>query len=295
MSKQQEEQAIWHLCASCDRKTFHGVLYKHTDSEHEYRMDTVHEVLRCKGCHTICFRKVVIDLESGYFDYDDEWRAPQEITSYPRVLEGYAELDDVSDVPQPVRDIYSQSVQAIRDDANILAGIGLRATIEAICNDRNITGRNLEKRIDGLAKAGLISKKDGERLHAIRFLGNDSAHDIKTTKTGNLLIALRIIEHLLTTLYILDGEADGRLDTIIEKYDQFEALLTKKIVNFSKNDEVPLSKIFGRDVRRFHGYLTTHEATLIEKIGKGEYAQLTLGKIANYSGHKEKLQHFIVN
>jgi len=294
MSKHVEDESVWNPCASCDRKTFHQVLHKHVDSEYEYRMDTVHEMLRCRGCHTLSFRKVVIDHESGYFDHEDEWQSPQEVTCYPRVLEGYSELEDIADVPQPVRDIYSQSVQAIRDDANILAGIGLRATVEAICNDRSIAGRNLEKRIDGLAKAGLISHKDAERLHAIRFLGNDAAHDIKTTKTANLLIALRIIEHLLVTLYILDNEADGRLDTIIKSFDQFDALLTKKLQDFSAGDEVPLAKIFGRDMRRFQGNLPALEKSLLDKIAAGEYARLAAGKLDNYAGYSEQLQHFVV-
>lgn len=294
MSQPVEDKSVWHPCASCDRKTFHQVLHQHIRSEYEYRMDTVHEMLKCRGCHTVSFRQVVIDHESGYFDHEDEWQAPEEVTCFPRVLEGYSELEDIADVPQPVRDIYSQSVQAIRDDANILAGIGLRATIEAICNDRSIAGRNLEKRIDGLTKAGLISQKDAERLHAIRFLGNDAAHDIKSTKTANLLIALRIIEHLLVTLYILDNEADGRLDTIIKSFDQFEFLLTKKLQDFSAGDEVPLAKVFGRDMRRFQGNLPAHEKKLLDKIAAGEYVRLTAGKVASYAGYSEQLQHFVV-
>lgn len=294
MSKSAEDPSIWHPCASCDRKTFHEVLHKHTDSEYEYRMDTVHEMLRCRGCHTLSFRKVVIDIESGYFDHEDEWQCPEQVTCYPRVLEGYSELEDIADVPQPVRDIYSQSVQAIRDDANILAGIGLRATVESICNDRSISGRSLEKRIDGLAKAGLISHKDAERLHAIRFLGNDAAHDIKTAKTANLLIALRIIEHLLVTLYILDNEADGRLDTIIKSFDQFDALLAKKLREFSAGDEIPLAKIFGRDMRRFQGNLPALEASLLDKILSGDYTRLATGKMDTYAGGSDQLQHFVV-
>lgn len=294
MSKSEEQQSVWHPCASCDRKTFHEVLHRHVHSEHEYRMDTLHEMLMCRGCHAVSFRKVVVDLESGYFDHDDEWQAPEEVTCYPRILEGHTELQDVTDVPQPVRDIYLQSVQAIRDDANILAGIGLRATIEAICNDRSIAGRNLEKRIDGLGRAGMISQKDAERLHAIRFLGNDAAHEIKTADTGNLLIALHIIEHLLITLYVLDNEANGRLETIIKEYNQFEALLNKKLATFATGDEVPLAKIFGREMRRFHGHFPTHEKKLLDSIAAGDYVQLAAGKVASYAGYKEKLQHFVV-
>ncbi|WP_140386550.1 DUF4145 domain-containing protein, partial [Vibrio parahaemolyticus] len=69
-----------------------------------------------------------------------------------------------------------------RDEAYTLAGIGFRATIEAVCNDQSIQGKELSTRINNLASNGLISKKDSTRLHSIRFLGNDAAHDIKVPK-----------------------------------------------------------------------------------------------------------------
>ena len=186
MSKPAKE--VQQPCASCDRETWQLILYSHVDSIYEYRMDTIHEVLQCRGCKDISFRKVVIDYENAYPIDEDEWDVPKDITSYPSVLKGHREVEDIDDVPSTVNKIYRQSVHAIRDQANILAGIGLRATIEAICNDRNITARTLDKKIDGLAKGGLISQKDAERLHAIRFLGNDAAHDIQNTDPKNLNI-----------------------------------------------------------------------------------------------------------
>ncbi|MCK0538469.1 DUF4145 domain-containing protein [Alcanivorax quisquiliarum] len=259
-------------------------------------MDTVNEMLKCRGCRTISFRRVIRDYESAYpvDERNDEWHVPEDVTNYPSILEGHKELGDIWEVPAIVRDIYTQSVQAIKEQSNTLAGIGLRATIEAICNDQSIKGRTLEKRIDALAKGGLISQKDAERLHAIRFLGNDAAHEIKRADAANLLIALRIIDHLLVTIYILDNEANGRLDTIIKTFDQFEALLDKKLPELSPGDEVPLAKIFGRDVRRFHGYLSAHEAELLSRISNGSYSKLAVGKVAKYAGSREQLQHFIV-
>ncbi len=259
-------------------------------------MDTINEMLKCRGCHKISFRTIVRDYESAYpIDVKaEEWDVPEDITNYPSILDGHKELGDIWEVPPIVKGIYTQSVKAIKDQSNILAGIGLRATIEAICNDQSISGRTLEKRIDSLARGGLISQKDAERLHAIRFLGNDAAHEIKRADARNLLIALRIIDHLLVNIYILDIEADGRLDTIIKKFEQFETLLDKKIPDLLSGDEVPLAKIFGRDVRRFHGYLPAHEAELLSRITSGAYGKLSIGKIAKYAGSREQLQHFVV-
>ena len=281
-------------CASCDRDTWHEVLYKHLDSEYEYRMDTTHNMLKCRGCKTPSFQKVIFDIGSAYPISDNEWEVPEEIFNYPRVLSGHNKLGDLWDVPKLVREIYTQSLNAIRDESNILAGIGLRATVEAICNDQTIQGRTLDKRIDGLAKTGLISQRDAERLHAIRFLGNDAAHEIRSSTELNLITALRIIEHLLLTLYVLDGADGGGLDTIIRSPVKFLELLNEKLETFRSGEEIPLAKIYGKDIRRLHGYATNHETFLITEINNSNYTKLLLGKVDNYAGSKEKHQHFVV-
>lgn len=295
-TEKENKRDVYSPCVSCDRKTFHEILHADIQSEYEYRIDVINEMLKCRGCHTISFRKIIRDYESAYpiDETNDEWHVPEDITNYPSILEGHKELGEIWEVPPIVRDIYIQSVQAIKDQSNTLAGIGLRATIEAICNDQSINGRTLEKRIDGLAKGGLISQKDAERLHAIRFLGNDAAHEIKRADPSNLLIALRIIEHLLVNIYILDSEADGRLDTIIKTFEGFETLLNNKIAKLTVGEEIPLAKIFGRDVRRFHGYLTAHEVELKNRILNGAYTKLAIGKLDNYAGSREQLQHFVI-
>lgn len=291
---EEKKIQVYHSCASCDRDTWHSVLEQYVESEYEYRMDTIYQIVQCCGCHTVSFRKVVRDYESAYPIDDNEWDVPEDISCFPSILKGHRELEDIWDLPITVRDVYTQSIQAIKDDSDILAGIGLRATIEAICNDRGITGRTLDKRIDSLAKGGLISQKDTERLHAIRFLGNDAAHEIKKTDTKNLLIALRIIEHLLVNIYILDGEADKRLDTIIRTFEQFTALLNKGLASCISGEEVPLAKIFGKDMRRFHGYFAVHEKALVDAINNGTFAKLKIGKIDHFAGSKDKVQHFVV-
>lgn len=291
---EEKKKQVYHSCAACDRDTWHTVLHLHVEPEYEYRMDTVFQIVQCCGCHTVSFRRVVYDYESAYPIDNNEWEVPQDVSCFPSILKGHRELQDVWDLPDTVRAIYTQSIQAIKDNSNILAGIGLRATIEAICNDRLITGRTLEKRIDSLAKGGLISQKDSERLHAIRFLGNDAAHEIKKADAKNLLIALRIIEHLLVNIYLLDGEADGKLETIIRTFEQFTALLEKSLTNFTSGDEIPLAKIFGKDMRRFHGYFASHEITLIDEIHKGAYTKLRVGKVDHFASSKDKVQHFVV-
>ena len=197
-------------------------------------------------------------------------------------------------LPNIVERIYDETCDAYRDGARTLAGIGFRATIEAICNDQNIKGKELSTRINNLASNGLISKKDSVRLHSIRFLGNDAAHDIKTPKKSALEAALIIVEHLITTVYIIDSESEGQLDKVIQEYENFENLLSSKLIDFQSGDEYPLQKYLAKDIRLLTGSIKALEKRLQAEIGKNEFTKLKLGKKEKYLDSKEELRHYIV-
>ncbi|MEM5341600.1 DUF4145 domain-containing protein [Paraburkholderia azotifigens] len=285
---------VWSACSSCDRDTKHTVLHSKSESESEYRVETSYQIVECCGCGNVSFRRVVEDFEQGYQDEEGEWVHPADIVIYPGFLKGHKGLTDIHVVPVTIRSVYEQTLLAISHASSILAGIGLRAIIEAICNERKVTGRNLENRIDRLAKDGLISVREAERLHAIRFVGNDAAHEIHSPRSQQLLVALRIVENLITNVYLLDDAAESTLETIISTYPKFLEVLEKKIVGFQPTTEISLSQILGREGRRFHGYIKSHEATLKSNIGSGQYSKLKLGKLDSVNGSKEKHQHFIV-
>jgi hypothetical protein len=284
---------VWTPCSACDRDTKHEVLFEVEESEYDYRLDRTYQVVECCGCGTKSFRKVLSHLEDAYQVDETEWEVPKDVFTYPAILKGHKSVPDVARAPEIVSEIYKQSLDAIKNGSNILAGIGLRATIEAICNERNVAGKTLELRIDKLAKSGFVSQHDADRLHAIRFMGNDAAHEIQPSDINSLLVALRIVEHLIISLYILDRDAAGVLETLIKTFDQFEAFLDEKVAAQVKGAELPLFKILGRDARRFHGYLKTHESQLISNIATSSYKALSLGKLDSFAGSKEKFQHYV--
>lgn len=284
---------IWTPCSSCDRDTKHDILFSTEESEYEYRIDRSFQVVQCCGCETKSFRKVLAYIEDVYQIDDDEWEIPKEIHLFPAILKGHRTVPDIARAPDTVSSIYTESLAAIKNQSFTLAGIGLRATIEAICNERSVTGRNLEIRIDKLAKAGFVSQADADRLHAIRFMGNDAAHEIQAADLDGLLIALKIIEHLIVSIYILDRDADGVLETVIKTYDLFEKLLLEKLMPVAVASELPLFAIMGRDSRRFHGYIKNHETQLIANISSGGFTALKLGKVDSFAGSKEKFLHYV--
>ncbi len=159
---------------------------------------------------------------------------------------------------------------AVQEGAFTLAGLGLRATIESICNDKKIKGKNLQARINAMNRAGMISKADTERLHAIRFLGNDAAHEIKKVKEPSVLIALKIIEHILLSVYIFEDEVNSHLETPINSVKEIIPILETNLSKMEGNSTFTLSKWLGKDRRRILEKLDDIENILSEKIDNNE-------------------------
>jgi hypothetical protein len=125
-------------------------------------------------------------------------------------------------------------------------------------------------------------------------MGNDAAHEIKSPPANTLSVALKIVEHLLASVYILPMEADGTLETAISDYGRFEKLLNSHIDELGAGDELPLPAILGRDLRRVIESITDLEKELNRLIGDGTYKRLSVGKMSKYNNSKNELQHYIV-
>jgi Domain of unknown function (DUF4145) len=290
------QNKIKSYCRSCSQETHHVVLSEHKEKHRDdFDCDLSYQITECMGCETKSFRQVVEEIEYAYQVSDDKWEIPTTIDVYPKFIKGHRVLDGDYHLPVVVGKIYQEVLLAFQEDALILAGLGLRGTVEAVCNDLQITGRNLDVRISKLASAGNISRKDAERLHGIRFMGNDAAHEIKKPKTEQLSVALKIVEHLLSSVYILEEEAKGKIETTITEFAGFKQLLLKKVKLFSIGDELPLAAILGKDIRRIKESAASLESELMSKIVAGEITQVSAGKMAKHQTSKNDLQHYIIN
>jgi len=172
--------------------------------------------------------------------------------------------------------------------------VAFRAVIEAICLEEEVPRRNLEKKINNLVRQKLITEKEAKRLHPIRFIGNDSVHEMKVPNENSLGIVLNIIEHLLNNIYLIDYDSEGVLETVIDKFYQFERLLKQCIRKMNDGDEIPLAKILNKNVRRFNSKLNDFENELIVKINNNEYRSLSIGKVDVYGNDSIQRQHFII-
>lgn len=131
---------------------------------------------------------------------------------------------------------------------------------------------------------GLISKKDAQRLHSIRFLGNDAAHEIKKATKASVLIALTIIEHILLTLYVLDKEVNRHLETTINTLDDLLKILQIKMNAMTTSETISLKKWLGKDQRRILENYQTLETSLVEYIQSLQLENVEYIAINNASG-----------
>jgi hypothetical protein len=126
--------------------------------------------------------------------------------------------------PTRTRSVYIEVLKAMNTGAPILAAIGLRAIVESVCAEKNVSGRNLEQRIDKLAEIGVLAGAQAEFLHGHRFIGNTAAHEITAPRPKELVAALDIAETLLKTIYVLPQLAPSiitgvkpRAPTVVKK------------------------------------------------------------------------------
>lgn len=288
-------------CPYCCRKTNHNSLYKKTvssshDDDDDFQWKKDYEIIQCNGCDNIQFRTVYGD---EYMTDYDEFRGQiyyEDKDYFPKNLLNHSSLNNVSEIPNKIRIVYFETIETLKNKIYLLAGVGMRAVIEAICLDQNISGRNLEVKINKLVQNNLITKKDASRLHSIRFLGNDSVHEMAVPNEQKLRIALDIIENLLKNLYLIDIDANKHLDTIITNYDDFKRLIIKKFVSVPQNEEKSLKEVLGKDFRRIEAtYIPNFTQDLIDDISNNVVTPISVGQVQNSSIENTPVQHFRKN
>lgn len=288
--------SIWSECNYCKRNTKHNILKQHSFSSNpkDYHYGVEHMMIQCLGCENIAFRKEEHDYEAYYQISEDEWEHDIKVDIYPHFIERHKGIDNIWEIPTVVRSVYQESIIAVQENAYTLAGLGLRATIEAICNEQHISGKNLEVRINKMNSQGLISKKDAQRLHSIRFLGNDAAHEIKKAKKESVLIALKIVEHILLTLYILDEEVKKHLETTITTFDELLKVLKENIKLFQSTETITFKKWLGKDYRRILENNQSFENQLNTYIQNLEFDNVELVNIVNTDASSSQWYKIIV-
>ncbi|MCB9895686.1 MAG: DUF4145 domain-containing protein [Planctomycetes bacterium] len=197
-------------CPDCGRDTYHTVLTNvvqlGSSESRSMQFWDDYQVVECKGCKRCSFRKVYADSESVDLSRGE---ADETIEHYPQRINNRRAIPDAHLIPAEVLPIYEETLAALRSNLPILAGIGVRAIVEAVCKHVSATGRTLESRIDDLVPKGFLTSDGARVLHATRLMGNVAAHEMLAHTNDDLIKGIEIAEHLLRTVYVIPAIADG--------------------------------------------------------------------------------------
>lgn len=242
-----------YFCRKCKGIRNHNILFDKELRGDEFYMQWIENylVVECCGCENISFVKRYGNSDMVNIGSNGEPEYFEDIKVYPLFLKATRQLNesDLYLLPQKIRRIYEETMNALKTKSYLLAAGGFRAIIEAVCNHLRVKKDNLEARIEILFKKGHLTKKETKRLHSIRFIGNDSLHELEVPKPEQLNVVFEIINHLVENLFIQDQKVNSSLEVIIDTYEEFVKLLRKRITKEYLNKELSVKEILGKSIR----------------------------------------------
>ncbi len=265
-------------CDFCEKETNHVIKASETDtsSNDEYWWNCDYSIVKCCGCGTISF--LTATTEEGDVEYSEygEINYPTRLKTYPYHKRFAKTISDLWSIPSSIRIIYKETINALNNECYLLAAAGFRVIVEAICLENKIDGKSLETKINNLCKKGVITKNDRDRLHSIRFMGNDSVHAIKEPDKRQIRLVLDIIHNMLNGLYVLTKECNDILEGPITKFDEFIELLEEGLKNRSVGEIDILKNLLPPSRRLISEDRSTFENMLKEAIANGQFTKLEL-------------------
>ena len=209
-----QSQDVMVTCYKCSTKTYHTVMLSvDIDGQEDYDPETFFawfdnwQIIQCNGCHSFSFRHVHENTKDGFSDEYGKWVPNVMEKVYPSRVESRRALEDTYYLPYKVRLIYEETITSLSNRLYVLTGVGLRAAIETVCNDKEATGRNLNEKIDDLVRRGMLNQDGAEILHKLRILGNKAAHEVEPHNEEQLALAVNVLENLLESAYIFPSKA----------------------------------------------------------------------------------------
>lgn len=260
------------FCSQCGKQTHHKVLFLKSVSsdDEEYFWACTYRVVECCGCDNISF--LYENVDEADIDFDGNFISTY--TTFP-IREGTIQALTSWDIPYGIKTVYHEAVIAYNNSCFLLSAAGFRATIEAICIDKEIKGKNLENRINALYKKGIITLNDRDRLHSIRFLGNDSIHEMKMPDKHGLELVMKIVNNTLNNLYILDKECKD-LENPIKTFEEFAKLLDEELKEHKSGEVTVLNNFLPKTRRLISDDKAKFENDLKARIKEGKYTKLEL-------------------
>jgi hypothetical protein len=221
------------LCTSCRHETNHKVLYSlllHGKEEFEeyswYEWENEYQVIQCLGCDEISFRVTKSDSESqnpetGEYDVEE--------ILYPKRTKETINGKIYLNLPFTIKILYQETIDCYNNNILLLCAAGVRSLVEGICQNKKITGgnieilrkdgtkerkhsKNLDGKINGLYEKGILTEENAKVLHEHRYLGNEAVHELSMPSRSELELAIIIIEHILDSIYEIPAKGGELLN-----------------------------------------------------------------------------------
>ena len=139
------------ICLKCRVQTNHDILHVERMQIEEFIDDISwgnvfknYQIIQCCGCESMSFR-----LESGDGGFDDDGEPSIHEEVFPPRQKNRDKIK-MKGLPPTVRQTYEETVSALDHSLPVLAGMGLRALVEAVCKEKKADGKSLFKQIDSL-------------------------------------------------------------------------------------------------------------------------------------------------
>ena len=204
------------MCNTCGRTTNHDVLTVVEQSIYDPVLSTslTHRVVQCRGCETLTAQILKTDEMSHTTDpQTGEVVQIYDIDYFPPRQAGRKVLQHAYELPQNIGFVYKEVLSALFGNMRMLAAVGLRTLVEAICNDQRAAGKSLVEKINQLRDTKVITPAGADILHRVRVLGNTATHEAGPQPIRDLWEALDVVEHTLASVYILPARAQRRKRT----------------------------------------------------------------------------------
>ena len=266
-------------CSSCKQLTWHDILAKASTSsdDDDFWWNIDYYLVKCCGCDEYTFLTESEDESDVEYDEYGNMTLNTKQKTYPIQQPIAEKLPDLWHIlPSKLNKIYNETLDTLNNHCYLLAAAGFRVIVEAICTEENIEGKSLETKINNLCKKGVITRNDRDRLHTIRFMGNDSVHSVKEPTKDQLLLVLEIIHNMLNNLYVLARKSSDILENPIRTFSDFAELLDMGLKNRQVGDIDVLKNLLPPTRRLIQEDKGKFETELCEKIKSGEYLKLEL-------------------
>lgn len=191
------------LCSECGRETTHRVRARSRRSggNDEFSWTQTSEFLECAGCGCTSIRKTYWDDNYSYPD-------PPEVKLFPSALSRH-KPEWLWQVEPRLRQLFEEVYAALGAGTLAVPVMGARAILDVVIQGKVGDRGGFAAGLDRLTTKGLISTHDRGILDAAVEAGNAAAHRGFLPTEDDALRVIEIVEHLVSSLYVLKPAAKG--------------------------------------------------------------------------------------